>query len=167
MPDELPDFYNITLERPRDDPDGYDVLFVDAAFAGSFASRMSHSCTPNCAAVIVSAGGRLTVAMYTTRPIAAGEELTFDYASVTESEKEFREAACLCGTRHCRGSYLYYAGSSAFMQVRECVVDCVVFVSLCLLLCSVCVRSVRVCACSLLPARAAMLCAAVWGLVPT
>lgn len=29
--DELPDFYNIVLERPKDDPDGYDVLFVDAA----------------------------------------------------------------------------------------------------------------------------------------
>jgi hypothetical protein len=48
MGDELPDFYNITLERPHDDPDGYDALFVDAAFMGSFASRMSHSCTPNC-----------------------------------------------------------------------------------------------------------------------
>jgi hypothetical protein len=35
--------------RPRrDDPDGYDVMYVDAAFMGSFASRMSHSCTPNC-----------------------------------------------------------------------------------------------------------------------
>lgn len=45
---ELPDFYNITLERPKDDPDGYDVVFVDAAFMGSFASRMSHSCSPNC-----------------------------------------------------------------------------------------------------------------------
>lgn len=29
--DELPDFYNIVLERPKDDPDGYDVLFIDAA----------------------------------------------------------------------------------------------------------------------------------------
>ena len=29
--DELPDFYNIVLERPRDDPKGYDVLFIDAA----------------------------------------------------------------------------------------------------------------------------------------
>ena len=28
---ELPDFYNIVLERPKDDPAGYDVLFVDAA----------------------------------------------------------------------------------------------------------------------------------------
>lgn len=29
---DLPDFYNITLERPCDDPDGYDVLYVEAAF---------------------------------------------------------------------------------------------------------------------------------------
>jgi hypothetical protein len=29
--DELPDFYNIVLERPKDDPAGYDVLFIDAA----------------------------------------------------------------------------------------------------------------------------------------
>lgn len=29
--DELPDFYNIVLERPKDDPDGYDVLYIDAA----------------------------------------------------------------------------------------------------------------------------------------
>lgn len=31
-----------------------------------------------------------------------GEELTFDYSSVTESEKEFRDAICLCSTRNCR-----------------------------------------------------------------
>ncbi|PNH11707.1 Transportin-1 [Tetrabaena socialis] len=47
------------------------------------------------------------------------EELTFDYSSVTESEKEFRSAICLCGTRNCRGSYLYYSGSTAFTQVME------------------------------------------------
>ena len=47
---ELPDFYNITLERPKEDPAGFDVIFVDAAPAGSFASRLSHSCTPNCQA---------------------------------------------------------------------------------------------------------------------
>jgi SET domain-containing protein len=45
------------------------VLFVDAAFMGSFASRMSHSCTPNCQAAVVSSKGRLTVAMYTTRRV--------------------------------------------------------------------------------------------------
>ena len=29
--EELPDFYNIQLERPKDDPAGFDVLFIDAA----------------------------------------------------------------------------------------------------------------------------------------
>ena len=29
--DELPDFYNIVLDRPKDDAAGYDVLFIDAA----------------------------------------------------------------------------------------------------------------------------------------
>ncbi len=57
---------------------------------GAFASRMSHSCTPNCQAVVMACNGRLTIAVYTLRYVQAGEELTFDYSSVTESEKEFR-----------------------------------------------------------------------------
>jgi hypothetical protein len=114
---DLPDFYNISLERPKDDPGGFDVLFVDAAPAGSFASRLSHSCQPNCQAVVMSAGGRLTIAVYTLRWIAPGEELTFDYSSVTESDAEYRAAICLCGTSRCRGSFLYWAGSSSFQQV--------------------------------------------------
>lgn len=32
---ELPDFYNILLERPKNDPDGYDVIYVEAAFCVS------------------------------------------------------------------------------------------------------------------------------------
>ena len=48
-----------------------------------------------------------------------GEELTFDYASVTESEKEFREAICLCGTAACRGSFLTYSGSRSFQAVMS------------------------------------------------
>lgn len=114
---ELPDFYNIVLERPKDDPAGYDVLFVDAAAKGAVASRMSHSCTPNCQAVVMACNGRLTIALYTLRQVHPGEELTFDYSSVTESEKEFKQAICLCGTHLCRGSYLYFTGSKAFMQI--------------------------------------------------
>ena len=114
---ELPDFYNIVLERPMDDPAGYDVLFVDAAAKGAVASRMSHSCAPNCQAVVMSCNGRLTIAVYTLRHVRPGEELTFDYSSVTESEKEFKQAICLCGTQKCRGSYLYFTGSKAFMQI--------------------------------------------------
>ncbi|KFM28667.1 putative histone-lysine N-methyltransferase ATXR3 [Auxenochlorella protothecoides] len=113
--DELPDFYNIVLERPKDEEQGYDVLFIDAASKGTIASRMSHSCTPNCQATVMACDGRLTIAMHTLRQIAEGEELTFDYSSVTESEKEFRDAICLCSTA--TGSYLYYTGSRAFQTV--------------------------------------------------
>jgi SET domain-containing protein len=66
----------------------------------------------------VSAGGRLTVALYTIRHVLPGEELTFDYASVTESEDEFKQAFCMCSSRSCRGSYLHYTGK-AYMQVRQ------------------------------------------------
>ena len=113
--DELPDFYNIVLERPKDDAAGYDVLFVDAAskvshadllpvlhagcspllcnlpgsctrvrhchwtvhrtnaacLQGGFASRMSHSCTPNCHAVVMAAAGKLTIALYTLRQVGS------------------------------------------------------------------------------------------------
>ena len=116
---DLPDFYNICLERPKDDPGGFDVLFVDAAPAGSFASRLSHSCHPNCQAVVMAASGRLTIAVYTLRWIAPGEELTFDYSSTTESDAEYRAAVCLCGTSRCRGSFLYWTGSSGFQQVMS------------------------------------------------
>lgn len=75
--------------------------------------------TPRSAqAVVVSAGGRLTVALYTIRTVQPGEELTFDYACVTESEEEFRQAFCMCSSRACRGSYLHYTGSKAYMQAR-------------------------------------------------
>lgn len=67
----------------------------------------------------MACGGRLTIAVYTLRYVCPGEELTFDYACVTESEKEFRTAICLCGTRNCRGSFLTFAGSRAFMQVSN------------------------------------------------
>jgi hypothetical protein len=59
------------------------------------------------------------VALYTIRDVAPGEELTFDYSSVTESEDEFKQAFCMCSTRHCRGSYLYYTGSKAYMQASQ------------------------------------------------
>ena len=51
--------------------------------------------------------------------ILHGEELTFDYACVTESEREFKAATCLCGTRACRGSFLGFSGSRAFMQASH------------------------------------------------
>ena len=115
----LLDFYNMVLERPKDDPTGYDVLFVDAQYKGAIASRVSHSCTPNCQAEIVSNGGNLSISIYTVRDIAYGEELSFDYSCVTESKQEYREAICLCGMSKCRGSFLSLADGKAYEQVMQ------------------------------------------------
>ena len=40
------------------------------------------------------------------KDINYGEELTFDYCSVTEDQNELKKAFCLCGSRKCRGKYL-------------------------------------------------------------
>ena len=115
----LPDFFNITLERPKDDDAGIDTLFVEAAHRCTFASRLSHSCAPNCQTVVLAHGGRLTIAQYTTRDIAYGEELSWNYSCVTESEKEYRAAICLCSSTRCKGAFLDYAGSSSFTAVMS------------------------------------------------
>lgn len=47
--------------------------------------------------------------MYAIKDIKNGEELTFNYCSSTESEKEFDQALCLCGTVLCSGKFLTLA----------------------------------------------------------
>ena len=84
----LPDFYNIMLERHKNDPEGYDILFVDPILKGNFSSRLSHSCQPNCSTITTIVKGKYVIAMYATKDIKYGEELTFDYCSVTESRFE-------------------------------------------------------------------------------
>lgn len=67
---------------------------ADAPLDGTYAWRfMNHSCDPNC-----EIRGRDVVAL---RPIAEGEEITYDYATTEEEMAEpFR---CGCGSPHCRG----------------------------------------------------------------
>ena len=113
----LPDFWNIQLERHVNDPDGHDILTIDPSQCSNFASRMSHSCNPNCATVCIAINNRYMVAMYSIRQINPGEELTFDYNAVTESDHEFSLAACLCGSSRCRGSFLYLTKTRAYGQI--------------------------------------------------
>jgi len=108
----LPDIYNITLDRPRTETHGYDVLFVEASNKAGFASRLSHSCEPNCHVICQSDGEKLTLAMYTNRHVREGEELCWDYALVTENQRELSNATCLCSAEQCRGVYVLYAGDS-------------------------------------------------------
>jgi hypothetical protein len=114
---ELPDFYNIMLERFKRDEKGYDLVMVDPNSKGNFASRMSHSCVPNCNTVLMCSNGEYSIGMFSTKDIQFGEELTFDYNSVTEKEKEFQDAICLCSSFNCRGHYLIYSNSVLFTEV--------------------------------------------------
>ncbi|CAM6122763.1 unnamed protein product [Calypogeia fissa] len=115
--DTTPEFYNIFYERPKGDAAGYDLLVVDAMHKANFASRLCHSCRPNCEAKITAVNNKYIIGVYTLKPIKRGEELTFDYNSVTESKEEYNNAVCLCGSQGCRGSYLNLTGSGTFEEV--------------------------------------------------
>jgi uncharacterized protein len=78
---------------------------IDAAVNGSAARFLNHSCDPNCAPAIE--GGRVFIEA--RRDIAAGEELTYDYAlsrQGSEDERDPARYACRCGARRCRGTML-------------------------------------------------------------
>ncbi|XP_031254562.1 histone-lysine N-methyltransferase ATXR3 isoform X2 [Pistacia vera] len=117
--DPAPEFYNIYLERPKGDGDGYDLVVVDAMHKANYASRICHSCRPNCEAKVTAVDGQYQIGIYTVREIHCGEEITFDYNSVTESKEEYEASVCLCGSQVCRGSYLNLTGEGAFEKVLK------------------------------------------------
>ncbi|KAK4845608.1 hypothetical protein QYF36_007034 [Acer negundo] len=114
-----PEFYNIYLERPKGDADGYDLVVVDAMHKANYASRICHSCRPNCEAKVTAVDGQYQIGIYSVREIQYGEEITFDYNSVTESKEEYEASVCLCGSQVCRGSYLNLTGEGAFEKVLK------------------------------------------------
>jgi len=82
-----------------------DDTVVDGARGGNEARYINHSCDPNCEAVIEK--GHIWI--YARRPIAPGEELTYDYQYERfdwHTKKDEAFYACRCGTAKCRGSIL-------------------------------------------------------------
>lgn len=77
---------------------------IDGAVGGSDASFINHSCDPNCESVEVD--GRIWIDAL--RPIAAGEELTYDYAYEWEDGDEEHASfyECRCGASKCRKTIL-------------------------------------------------------------
>ena len=76
-----------------DDDDGNDARFIN------------HSCAPNCDAVVEH--GRIWIE--TTRDVAPGEELAYDYAYILEERHTpaaKRRFPCHCGAATCRGTIL-------------------------------------------------------------
>ncbi|EGR33923.1 SET domain protein, partial [Ichthyophthirius multifiliis] len=118
----LPDFWNIMLEIHKDDPKGYDILFIDPIIKGNFSSRLNHSCQANCGTVpVINNEGKYVIGLYAMQQISYGEELTFDYMAVTESKQEHNRALCLCGSSKCRGKYLELSttGIKEYNQILE------------------------------------------------
>ncbi|XP_061114678.1 histone-lysine N-methyltransferase SUV39H1-A isoform X2 [Conger conger] len=107
-----------------------DVYTVDAAHYGNISHFVNHSCNPNLQVYNVfidNLDERLPrIAFFSTRPIRAGEELTFDYkmqidpvdaestkmdsnfslAGLTGSPKKRLRVECKCGVESCR-KYLF------------------------------------------------------------
>ena len=77
---------------------------IDGARGGNEARFINHSCEPNCEAV--NEDGRIYVEAL--RPIAPGDELTYDYnLERGELTPGWRERyACSCGAPSCRGTLL-------------------------------------------------------------
>lgn len=75
---------------------------IDAGVGGNEARFINHSCEPNCEAVEVD--GRVWIDAI--RPIAAGEELTYDYAYARDEGDDESFYRCGCGAPACRGTIL-------------------------------------------------------------
>ena len=87
----------------------HDDLFITSPVPGDPADAINHSCDPNC-------GFQGEVTLVAMRPIAAGEELTFDYAMCDSAP--FDEFPCSCGADMCRGFVRADAWQRADLQDR-------------------------------------------------
>jgi SET domain-containing protein len=102
------------LERhPHDPSDPNHTFFfhidesrvIDGGVQGNDARWINHACEPNCEAEQVGA----RVYIRALQPIAAGQELFYDYGLVMDARytaKLKKEFACHCGAPGCRGTML-------------------------------------------------------------
>ncbi|KAM9783170.1 histone-lysine N-methyltransferase SETD2 [Neosynchiropus ocellatus] len=73
---------------------------IDATLKGNCSRFMNHSCEPNCETQKWTVNGQVRVGFFTTKAVAAGTELTFDY----QFQRYGKEAQkCFCGAPSCRG----------------------------------------------------------------
>jgi len=82
---------------------------IDGSVDWNLARWINHSCDPNCEALIDGQRVWLTA----LRPIAAGEEITFNYGFDLE---DYREYSCRCGSPNCVG---FIVAEEFFDHVRR------------------------------------------------
>ncbi len=84
---------------------GSDYLFrfpngvIDATLRGNLGRLLNHSCDPNCSSKIIGVDSTCRVALFTSRDISIGEELTYDYRLSDDGDV----VPCHCGAPKCRG----------------------------------------------------------------
>ncbi len=76
------------------------VSLTEWVFEDGLGPKVNHSCDPNCG--VRENPGVEGFDFVALRPIAAGEEVTFDYAMRNHVIEHF-PARCLCGAKICRG----------------------------------------------------------------
>lgn len=77
------------------------VSLTEWVFEDGLGPKVNHSCDPNCG---VRVNAEVDGFDFVARaPIAAGEEITFDYAMRNYVIEHF-PAVCLCATEQCRGA---------------------------------------------------------------
>lgn len=86
---------------------------LDGNVSWNMARFANHSCDPNCEALVVA--GRVWITAL--RPIAAGEEITFDYGYPYEAWKEH---PCRCGARSCAG---FIVGRKERKKLKRAIED--------------------------------------------
>jgi SET domain-containing protein len=83
-----------------------DGSVIDGASGGNATRHLNHSCAPNCQAFELSGrGGLLAVQIEARHAIAAGSELSIDYALNIDAGKP-EDFPCHCGAPTCRGTML-------------------------------------------------------------
>ncbi|TKR61177.1 hypothetical protein L596_028322 [Steinernema carpocapsae] len=75
--------------------------FVDASEAGNETRFINHSCEPNCEVRMISSDGHLRLAIYSTKPIPEGREVTFHYGMAPLGCGQV--PLCHCGAGNCSG----------------------------------------------------------------
>ncbi|KAI3414204.1 hypothetical protein GPALN_011661 [Globodera pallida] len=78
--------------------------FIDARHKGNISRFINHSCEPNLALQVVRLGRQCpSLAMFASRDIQPGEELSYSYGFLAGSDAALSGKACLCGASACMG----------------------------------------------------------------
>ena len=92
-------------------------MYVDGMHKANYASKLSHSCSPNCEVRVRVVDGRYVIHMHAIKNIQPGEELAYNYHCTTDNEAEFKNTPCLCGTRHCLGNFFHLSNEQTYQHV--------------------------------------------------